>query len=267
MRSLVTLLAIAFAVLLLLGGAVWALQRSMLFPGPAGPPREPARIDPAIERLWLDTTEGRVESWLLPPLASRDGKAPLLLFAHGNGERIDDWVEAFEVARRWGLAVLLVEYPGYGRSEGTPREASLAETMRAAWDTATARPDVDAERVVGWGRSLGGGAVGLLSRERPLCAVVLESSFTSVRALARGMHVPGFLVRDPFDTAEALAAYPGPVLVVHGRDDALVPVVHGRALAGAARGPSELVVLDCGHNDCPRPWDALRRFLERNGVL
>jgi fermentation-respiration switch protein FrsA (DUF1100 family) len=138
--------------------------------------------------------------------------------------------------------------------------------MTAAYDYLAARPDVDPGRIVAYGRSVGGGAAGSLVRQRSVAALVLESSFTSVRRLARRHLLFGPLVRDPFDTLGAVGNFDGPVLVIHGRDDRLIPPAHGRTLAERApRG--ELVWLDCGHNDCPRPWRELRGFLERQGIL
>jgi len=113
---------------------------------------------------------------------------------------------------------------------------------------------------------VGGGAACALAREREVAALVLESAFTSVADLARRFGLFGPLVRDPFDNLAAVGAFTGPVLVIHGERDEMIPPAHGRALAGRApRG--ELVLVDCGHNDCPRPWNILRAFLDRNGLL
>jgi hypothetical protein len=237
-------------------------QRRILFPAPAAVPgAEPPRY---VERLWLDSEAGRTEAWLLAREGD-PGPSPLLLFAHGNGELIDDWAETFRTPLAWGVHVLLVEYPGYGRSRGRPSERTIAHVMRAAYDRAVARPEVDAARVIGYGRSLGGGAVCALARERVLAALVLESSFTSVGALAARMGWPRALVLDPLDNEAVLRGFERPVLILHGRHDPIIPPENAPSLARAApRG--ELVWLDCGHNDCPRPWSAIRRFLDAHGL-
>jgi pimeloyl-ACP methyl ester carboxylesterase len=261
-------IALAGALALLAGwfGLACAMQRTLLFPAPpAGAGRALDEI-PGAERVWIETPRARSEAWLLSPLPAAGARAPLVLFAHGNGELIDDWVGAFEPLRRWGAAVLLVEYPGYGRSTGSPSQASIAAAMAEAYDRARQRADVDPDRIVAYGRSLGGGAACALVRERRVAALVLESTFTSVRRLARGMLVPGFLVRDPFDNLAALRDYDGPVLIVHGEHDQLVPVAHARALHAAAPR-SRLALERCGHNDCPRPWAQLRAFLLEHGLL
>ena len=189
------------------------------------------------------------------------------MFAHGNGELIDDWIDSFETPRAWGASVLLVEYPGYGRSSGAPSEASIAAAMIAAYDWALTRPGVDPARIVGWGRSVGGGAVCALARERSLAALVLESSFTSVRSMANGIGLPAFLVRDPFDNLATVASFAGPVLIVHGERDSMIPVAHARELHEAAKDSRLWLEPSCGHNDCPRPWAVLREFLLEKGLL
>jgi fermentation-respiration switch protein FrsA (DUF1100 family) len=254
---------VLLAVPLLIAG-YWLLlfltQRSILFPRALGA----ASGHPAdVERVWLTTTAGRVEAWFLPPAKRSATPAPLLLFAHGNGELIDHWASAFDAPRAAGFGVLLVEYPGYGRSEGSPSQASINAVMLAAYDHAKARPDVDSARIVAHGRSLGGGAVCLLATARPLAALILESTFTSVRAFASHFAAPGILVRDPFDNVAALARYPGPLLVLHGERDEIIPVAHGRALARAHAG-AEFRGLPCGHNDCADGWPMIRAFLSKH---
>jgi len=241
----------------------WTLQRRVLFPAPSAAPVSPAegRDDVRIAHLGPD----RVEAWFLPARGGR-GPAPAVLFTHGNGERIDDWLASFAALPEAGVGALLLEYPGYGRSPGRPSEASIRAATVAAWDWLAVQPEVDPDRIVAWGRSLGGAAAVGLSRERALAALVLESTFTGVRPIARRFGLVGPLVRDPLESLEAVAAYRGPVLVLHGENDGLVPVEHGRALAAAA--PSgRLVVLPCGHNDCPFAWPRVRRFLTERGLL
>ncbi|MDQ2669474.1 MAG: alpha/beta hydrolase [Gemmatimonadota bacterium] len=246
----------------------WALlftrQRSILFPAP-DPATAPPR--PADARsVWLETPAGHVEAWYLPPLSARNSPAPLLIFTHGNGELIDYWPGEFGTPRRWGMGVLLVEYPGYGRSEGQPSQATVTAAVLAAYDWAAGNAEVDRSRIVAYGRSLGGGAATVLARSRPTAALILESSFTSVHAFARRMGAPAFLVRDRFDNREGVRELEIPILIAHGERDGIIPVSHAHALR-AAQPRSELVLLPCGHNDCPRPWRPIERFLRSNRIL
>jgi len=256
-------LAAALALWLLLGAA----ERAVLFPGSFAPPD--GRADVARyggQGVWLEHAGGRSEAWLLPGARPAGDAGPLVVYAHGNGELIDHWLGEFETPRRSGLSVLLVEFPGYGRSSGRPSQASLEAAMTAAYDWAVRQPGVDPRRVVGFGRSLGGGAACALARERPLAALVLESTFTSVRDLARGLGFPAFLVRNPFDNLSVVSRFARPILLLHGARDTSIAPSHAEALHRAAPG-SELHLLACGHNDCRRPWGVVEGFLRAHGLL
>jgi hypothetical protein len=253
-------------------GLLFLVQRQVLFPRYMIP--EPGATDTArmgIEVLWLETSFGKVEAWFLPPAAGTVATpAPAVVFAHGNGELIDFWPQMLSRFSGMGLGLLLVEYPGYGRSAGSPSQAAIAEAFSLAYDRLLSRPDVDPARVVFFGRSLGGGAVCELALTKPAAALILMSCFTSVRSFAVRYLAPPFLIRDPMDNLAAVRRFEGPVLVIHGRHDEVIPFGHGRALAGAARS-GKLIAYEAGHNDCPPDWDIfwsdLERFLSDANVL
>ena len=254
--------------------AVWcavlyALQERLIFPCPAA---DPAARPPAGAEVWqVATSQGPVEAWYFAPAAPAAGPAPAVLVAHGNAELIDTFPGEFRRFREEGMAVLQVEYPGYGRSPGRPSQAAIVEALTAAYDRLVARADVDAGRIVLFGRSLGGGAVCALSRQRPAAALILLSTFRSLRAMTSRYLAPAFLLRHPFDNEAAVRAFPGPVLVLHSGADPLISHDHAVALWRAApRG--ELRTLEgCGHADCPQDWDAFWRevaaYLEAAGVV
>ncbi len=257
------LLTLALLLLLAYWALLFSVQRRLLYPRPDPAFAPPRPADAQVVHLELPT--GRTEAWLLPPRGTPRSSAPVLLFAHGNGELIDHWPAEFDEPRSWGMAVLLVEYPGYGRSAGFPAQPTIAAAMAAAYDWIRTQPSLDANRVIAYGRSLGGGAVCTLLPDRRPAALILESVFTDTRGFARGYGAPGVLVRDPFDNVKVLRKYGGPVLVLHGEGDDIVPVGHGEALAAAAG--VALRRLPCGHNDCPRAWGEIRGFLEGQGLL
>lgn len=253
-------------------GLLYFLQRQIMFPrGMIPQPPPSARKLPGLETIWLETEFGKVESWLLTPLSGPGaGGAPAVIFGHGNGELIDFWPDDLQGFGRLGMAVLLVEYPGYGRSAGSPSQESITETFVAAYDALTARKDIDASRIVLFGRSLGGGAVCALSLRRPSAALILMSTFTSARSFARRYLAPSFLVRDPLDNLAAVEQYKGSVLIIHGRHDTVIPYAHGAALHQAAHG-GKLIAYDAGHNDCPPDrevfWQDVEDFLRQAGII
>jgi fermentation-respiration switch protein FrsA (DUF1100 family) len=260
MRLLVILVVIAAVWV----GLVYAAQRAVLFPRPPAP-RQPPDITRSGAELWRVGPHRDVESFFLPG-HDADRPVPVLIATHGNGELADWWIEPYDVVRSWGVSVVLVEYPGYGRSGGRPGQDTITDVMVSVFDRVAAHPDLDAGRVVLHGRSLGGAAACALAAQRPVRAMILESTFTSVRSFARRYGLFGPLVRDPFDNLAVVRDYRGPILILHGRNDAIIPADHARALHAAARD-SELELLECGHNDCPPSWERIRTFLVDTAVL
>jgi hypothetical protein len=254
-HSLLKIAALVFLFYLAYCGLLFALQRSVLFPRNQIPfaPKSENNIT-GLEKLWIETEYGKTEAWYLAPdLDSTKTPAPAVIFGHGNAELIDFWPQTLKNFNQMGIGLLLVEYPGYGRSAGTPSQKSIANTFVAAYDALASRKDVDSSRIVLFGRSLGGGAVCDLALQRPSAALILMSSFTSVSAMASKFLVPKFLVRDPFNNLKTVKSYPGPILVIHGRSDRIIPFDHGTRLHAAAKD-STLIAYAAGHNDCPPDW-------------
>ncbi len=242
---------------------LFLIQRQILYPRYLIPTPSPsAQKLPGLEQIWLNTSFGKVESWLLPPATEHfSAPVPAVIFAHGNGELIDFWPDELKFFTRLGVALLLVEYPGYGRSAGKPSQESITEAFIAAYDALTARKDIDGSRIVLFGRSLGGGAVCALAAHRPSKALILMSTFTSVRSFAVRYLVPGFFVRDPFDNLALVKSYTGPILFLHGKYDSIIPFRHSVTLNKAAKN-SKLIAYDAGHNDCPPDWGIFWQHME-----
>jgi pimeloyl-ACP methyl ester carboxylesterase len=252
---------------MVMGALLDTAQRWLLFPSYLTPQgKTPVERPGELEHFGIETEEGRTEAFFLP--ARGGGKRPALIFAHGNAELAEQWIPVFDEVRARGVHVLLPEYRGYGRSTGSPSERSIRDDFVRFHDRLVAEPTVDQERVIYVGRSLGGGAVGVLARERCPRALVLMNTFTSVTEMAGRYGVPRSLLRDRFETLEAVRVLGVPTLVVHGKRDTIVPFTYGRRLAEECQ--ARLVTLDAGHNDC-FPDEAvlvelLMSFLAETGI-
>lgn len=252
-------------------GCLAAQQERMIFPAADGPPpRTPGPHDPAVQQVWLTAEDGsRVEAWYQPgrPIAgaAAGGRRPGYLYCHANGDTVDSawWIAAHTVPM--GFATLAVEYRGYGRSGGEPSEkAIIADTLRF-YDWLAARPEVDPQRIVVHGTSLGGGVAVAVAAERPVAALVLECTFASVVDLAAAYLQPAGVVRHPFRSDERIQRVQAPIAIFHGTWDATIPVWHGRKLARLAPHAT-FTELPCGHHNFHNDWENVAAFLQRAGV-
>jgi fermentation-respiration switch protein FrsA (DUF1100 family) len=156
---------------------------------------------------------------------------------------------------REGLSVLLLEYRGYGGSEGTPSEDGLSADALAGYEFMVEQVG-DPRGIVVLGRSMGGAVAARLVADQPTGGLILESAFTSLGAMARTLYpfLPGFFfrrLRGRFDTLAKVREVEVPVLVVHGAEDEIVPFQMGRVLYDAVEGSDRqwMEVPGAGHND------------------
>jgi fermentation-respiration switch protein FrsA (DUF1100 family) len=254
-------------------GAVMAvgcsLQQNFIYPQGVEEPVD-RRVPPGAELIWVDTEDGnRVEGWFFAGAGrTADSPGPAVIFFHGNSELIDHCLEYAEMYPPWGVSVLLVEYRGYGRSGGEPSQEAIGRDMDAFYAWLIERAEVDIESVVYHGRSLGGGIAADLASRHPPRALILVSTFTSMGDMFWRYWVPGFIARDRYEVLDVVKGFDGPVLVIHGTRDNIIPVSHGRRLAEAARDAT-FVEIDANH-DLPPDWGeheaTIQRFLESHGV-
>jgi fermentation-respiration switch protein FrsA (DUF1100 family) len=266
------ILVVVVALLAATVGLLWAFQRRLIYLPSPGPVPPAATVLPGAEDVAFTTADGlRLRGWFVPaagPGGARPG--PAVLVCNGNaGHRAMRAELAAELARM-GLAVLLFDYRGYGGNPGRPTEEGLAADARAALDHLAGRPEVDPERVVYLGESLGAAVALRLATERPPAALVLRSPFASLAEVGR-RHYPmlpvSLLLWDRYDSWALIGRVRAPLLVVAGGRDRIVPPGHSRRLFAAAPEPKRLVVLDgVDHNDPelhagPRLLAELRAFL------
>ncbi|MFK8029710.1 MAG: alpha/beta hydrolase [Gammaproteobacteria bacterium] len=255
-----TLLKIIAALLVAVAFFFFILQRSMIFQTPEV--SLPTSMPDYVEHLTLEEGYGL----LLSPSTLVNDPAPLLIYTHGNAAAAFWHIEHMTTLREAGFYVLLLEYPGYVGAPGKPSLRSIERSALEAYDSVTARAEIDATKVIAYGRSIGGGAATLITTQRPLAALALESTFTSLSALVAEKRMPFFLLRDRFDNAKVVRELSIPVFLFHGSKDTIIPIHHSERLSELAKN-HEFFQAPCGHNDCPPTWTALLEFLSNQGVL
>jgi fermentation-respiration switch protein FrsA (DUF1100 family) len=246
-------LGLAYMVVLLLA---WLFQERIAFPAPRARLPDPKRVGVVNgEKVELVSGDGtRLVGWYLnprvagqPPAASRG-----LLWFYGNGETV---AAIWPIVREFqppGTAVLVLDYPGYGDSGGRATEAGLYAAADAAYGALSRRPGVDPRRMYVYGRSLGSAVASYTAAHHPAAGLILESPLTNAAEMARYHYrlLPRFLLRLSLDNVAHVKRVNCPILLFHGDADRLVPTAMGRAVAAAAGGPVEVVLIHgAGHND------------------
>lgn len=246
------------------------LEQSFLFRSRPAPPERFAAIlerDRGVEEVRLVTADGtRLHGLLKRAPGARRGEPYPLVIVFGGVARETSWMVSWgDKPAAWGW--LMVNYRGYGLSEGRPSERLLLEDARQVYDWAAARPDIDARNIVLLGRSLGSHVAVSLATQRPVRAAILATPFDSLAALGERRYplLPvGLLLGGRYDSAALAPTISVPGLFVIAADDEVTPPPHGKALAQAWAGPKRVVSLPGGHRMVEwreEYWRAVGEFL------
>jgi uncharacterized protein len=225
---------------------VWALQRSLIYL----PTRQLGPRPPGAQEATFTTSDGlELGGWFFP---AEGAKGRAVLVCNGNAGNRSHRVPLAEALRDRGWAVLLYDYRGYGGNPGSPSEQGLAKDASAAVSWLEDRDDVDVDRIAYFGESLGAAVAAGLAAERPPATLVLRSPFTSLADLG-SVHYPflpvRLLLRDRFPVVDHVASYEGPVLVIWGEADTIVPPDQSSSVAEAAPRSRHVVIDGADHND------------------
>lgn len=260
--------AVAIAVLLLAG---CSLEQTLLFRSrPADPERFAAilRGDPGIEEVRITAADGvKLHGLLKRAPAAAPGQRYPLVIVFGGVARETSWMVSWgEKPPAWGW--LMVNYRGYGLSEGKPSEEALLDDTALVYDWAAARSDIDKNNIVVLGRSLGSFFAVALAARRPVRAAILATPFDSLAAVGaeRFPLLPiGMLVNGRYDTITLVPKVNNvPALFVLADSDDVVPIQHGKTLAQAWGGPKRILTLPGGHRMVEwrqEYWRAIGEFL------
>lgn len=209
----------------------------------------PADVGLAYDQVTLTTSDDvELDAWFVPA----PGAKGVVLFCHGNAGNISHRLDSLEIFHRLGLSVLIFDYRGYGRSQGRPSEDGTYLDSEAAWHYLVGQRNMAPQRIVIFGRSLGAAVAARLARRQQPAALIVESAFTSVPDMGAELYplLPvRLLSRLRYDVVWSVAESRCPLLVVHSRDDDIIPFAHGERIFAAARPPKEFLEIHGGHNE------------------
>ncbi len=240
------------------------------------------------QEVWLPVISGenpseatteKVHGWWIPTAA--DGRSPIksewvLLFLHGNSDNISENLEHSNRFHQLGFSVFIVDYRGYGLSQGKfPTESTVYEDVDAAWNYLVEQRGIPPEKIVIYGHSLGGAiAIDLASRQPNAAGAIIEASFTSMRDMVDYQY-PYFnifpidlILTHRFDSISKIKKLKMPVLFTHGTADETVPIYMSQELFNAANEPKKLfIVPNADHNNIAKVsgekyFETIREFMK-----
>ncbi|KJH72183.1 alpha/beta hydrolase [Aliterella atlantica] len=219
----------------------------------------PKAFNRKYQDVWIPVlaASGKVEKmhgWWIPAATSN---ANVLLYLHGNGVNIGANAAHADRFHQMGFAVLIIDYRGYGLSEGSfPTEKSVYLDATTAWDYLVTQRHIQPSNIFIYGHSLGGAiAIDLAVQQPQAAGIIIESSFTSIQNIVniRGqfrLFPVNIILNQHFDSINKVKGLQMPVLFIHGTDDFVVPVDMSKQLYAAAPEPKQLIIVpNAGHND------------------
>ncbi len=238
--------ATAYAVLVL---TVYFLQASMIYFPQKRLYATPAQVGLPYEDLHFHTEDDiRLHGWYVPAPDARF----TILFFHGNAGNVSHRLDSLAIFHELGLNTLIVDYRGYGNSQGSPSEKGTYLDALAAWQYLLTQKRERPQRIVLFGRSLGGAVAAWLAAQIEARALILESTFSSIVDLGSDHYsfLPvRWLSHYRYDTEALLPDLSMPVLIVHSLNDEIVSFEHAKKLFATANSPKQLLEMNGGHND------------------
>ena len=248
---------------------VWYIESQSIFYPSRSMEVTPQDAGLSYEDIYFTTADGmQINGWLIKHPAAR---ATLVVF-HGNAGNISHRLDKIKFLRQADVNVFMIDYRGYGKSEGRPSEQGMYLDALAAFDYLLTRPDIDPKAIIAYGTSLGGVAAVELAIQRPVAALIIESSITSSADVSRVVFpfIPTMLLRTKMDNATKIQTITVPKLIIHSINDEIIPFEQGKRLFEAARDPKEFLEIIGGHNTAyidsrEKFSEGLKLFLNRYG--
>ncbi len=272
MTSIWKLLLLGVCLYAVMAAFVYYRQSSLIY-YPNMPGRNlvasPERIGLKYQDVQFVTEDNiNLHGWFIPNHAAKG----TVLFFHGNAGNISHRLESIDIFHQLDLNVFIIDYRGYGQSEGKVSEQGTYRDAEAAWDHLTQTRGINAKQIIIFGRSLGASIASWLARKHTPAALIIESGFSSVPSMAKRFYpfLPvSWLTHFKYDTKNHVKSIACPVLVAHSRNDDIIPFDEGREIFAAAPEAKQFLEMRGGHNDGfiisgPIYVEGLRSFIHGN---
>jgi len=236
--------------------AIYFAQALFIY-APNIPTRElsstPADIGLAFEEVTLRTADNeKLHGWFIPAVSTNNQLEKTVLFMHGNAGNISHRLETIRIYHQLGLNFFIFDYRGYGQSTGNTSEAGTYLDAAAAWDYLIGEQNLDAEQIIIAGRSLGGGIASELANNVTPAMLILESTFTSMPDASK-KHYPfmpiSIILKHRYETLNKLKNISCPIVIVHSRNDEVIPFSHAEINFERANQPKKFIELRGGHGN------------------
>ena len=207
----------------------------------------PAAIGLEFTDTYFKTKDGKtINGWLVP---AKQAKYTILFF-HGNGGNISHRLDKIKILNNIGLNIFIIDYRGYGKSEGKPSEKGVYLDANAAYDYLAKIKGISPDSIIVYGESLGGAVAIELCTKISAKALITEEVFSSIRDMGKIMYpyLPSFFVSDRFNSLARIEKINIPKLFIHSRNDNLVPFALSEKLYKKAKEPKRLAIISGDHN-------------------
>ena len=248
-RALLSALKALGIALVLLTAWILACQSSLIYFPARDLDGTPADVGLEYESVFFEVSDGiKLHGWFVRAADERG----VALLCHGNGGNISHRLDLIALLGKVGLSVFAFDYRGYGNSEGSPDEEGTYLDVTAAWDQLVGARNTSPDEIVVYGRSLGGAICSHVAANNKPGGMILDSTFTSIREAGQEIYpfLPvKLLSRYDYPTIDHVKRADCPLLVIHSKDDELIPFHHGQELFDAAAEPKRFVEVRGGHNE------------------
>lgn len=207
----------------------------------------PEYIQLPFEDVYITTKDNfKINGWFIP----NKNTQYTILFFHGNGGNIGDRLEKIRLLYQLQVNIFIIDYKGYGKSQGSPSEKGLYLDAEGAYNYLVNDRRIRPEHIILYGESLGGTVAAHLASVVDVGALILEGTFSRGRDMAKIFYpfLPSFLFSDRFDSLRKIKKIDAPKLFIHSREDEIVPFKLGKKLYDAAEGQKYLAEIKGGHN-------------------